>query len=171
MKQSKLLRRMSVAIVAVLLITMSVLSVTLAKYSNTFTGTSTGKVLKWEITANEAQSTFTVDAGNLCPGMVDGTGKVQKEIIIKNSGEINADFTVTLGETQNKPANLNITLTQVKPEGVQADITVLEAGKEVKYILEYSWPYEGTDGTAQAGVSLTTTINVTATQVKVTPAV
>ncbi len=59
MKQSKTFRRISVAIVAVLLITMSVLSVTLAKYTTDFTGEGSRPIAVWNVNVND---TTTLDA-------------------------------------------------------------------------------------------------------------
>ncbi len=164
MTKQKTLRRVSVAVIAVLLITMSLLCVTLAKYTTQITGTSNGDVLKWSITVDDKNADYDITAVANADDLYPGMQTITKTIVIKNEGELDADLTVALTEGENKPTNLQITLAQVVEEG-QTAITVLGAGESVSYTLTYSWDYDGDDGSFQDAVDLVTTVKVTATQV------
>ncbi len=173
MKQSKTLRRISVAIVAVLLITMSVLSVTLAKYS-------TNKEIKGDITTKtwvidvkkDNSETLTFETFDAMPGM---TQKVY-EITVNNAGELNATFDATL-TANNKPANMTVALKKGTTLASATDVTGnAETNVElnvnstaVKYFVVINWPYEGTDNVEDAGKTLTLTFAVNATQVNPNP--
>ncbi len=201
MKQSKLLRRISVAIVAGLLITMSVLSVTLAKYTSSFDGTATQSVAKWAFTvdgATEGQfnATVSVDtptntnavaASKMAPGT---TGKFS--FVITNDSDVQATYTVKMTKTS-APTNVSFYYDQdfSKPFQIatETEYSFSTAGTTNDGALEKSdttgetitvywkWNYETSNGDVidtNEGIAhsdMVITIDVVGTQVNPTVAV
>ncbi len=156
MKQSKTLRRISVAIVAVLLITMSVLSVTLAKYTTTFTGTDSLTIAKWDVdvngtTAGKDTNQFTL---NLVPtttnynhvasdtnGLMLAPGASgQFEVEITNESNVDVEYTMSF-TAATKPTNLKFYYQTKSGETITRSDTVITNNSD---IYEYSFNSDGT---------------------------
>ncbi len=116
MKHNKLFRRLSIAIASVLLITTSVVSVTLAKYTSKITGTETGDIAKWGFTVDGADAktetweaaigrdavavTTAVAEGKIAPG-TQGSFK----FTVTNDSDVSTTYTVNMS-VDAKPTNL-----------------------------------------------------------------
>ncbi len=186
MKQSTILRRVSVAIVAVLLITMSVLSVTLAKYISGLEGDITGAAKSWVITLNNTAAnnenagspteiTETVMTSEAFPGMAEQV----YTFTVANGGECGATIDVELTNT-NKPTNMTVVLKKGDTAETATAVTdnketAVELGTSVtiKYYVVINWEFDtDEDGvaddvadTANAGDTFSFTFKVDAEQV------
>ncbi len=185
MKQSKTLRRISVAIVAVLLITMSVFSVTLAKYTSAKSGSLGATPATWVVTMEDDNKSTEKTLGDnfvLTPSANDviqpGMDEIVYKIKLTNASNVKASYVVTVDTTNaSKPTNMVITttnnLTGTLDEG---DTTAQTVTIEIKL----NWAYETnlTDGgitagdnvdMADVGIAFSIPVTVTMTQVNPNP--
>ncbi len=155
MNNTKSFRRVSVLVLALALITMSILGSTMAKYTSQITATYTNTAKSWSITANDNKTDFNLTAsGEAYPGM---TNEV-KTITVKNEGEVNAVYTATLNVTD-KPTNMSINMT--------GDITsvAIAPGESKTITVTISWPFgEDADDTTDAGSNIDFTVTIKADQ-------
>ena len=178
MKKNKMMRIASVLLVAVLLSTCAI-SGTFAKYTTTFSGTSTAKVATWDVEVEEADvttKTFTfniletikdADTGDeadatdndvLAARLAPGT-KGSFTITITNRSEVNATYEATLSYANNLP----ITFTVTNPNG-----NLSMTNGTVDIVVNWVWPYNSSDDEADmdlAGTDLTVTASIVVTQV------
>ncbi len=117
MKQSKTLRRISVAVVAVLLITMSVLSVTLAKYASVVTTTGTMDAASYEVNLKDGSDVEYLDTfaiaptgyTNLASGKIAPGTKGSFTIKVENAGEVDILYHLNLKATSDNTIPSSIT--------------------------------------------------------------
>ncbi len=160
MKNAKMFRRLSVLVVAVMLITVSVVSVSLAKFTNEYDVTTSVPTAKWEVDVNGVKtgsSTLSV-ADDMVPGVTKTFN-----IVIDNTGEV--DATINLAENTesqaSRPAGVSVTFSEndfeLTPEADAKTITVTVA-----------WEYDASnndDMSYAAGTGFDIVVDITATQV------
>ncbi len=157
MTKQKSLRRTSVLVVAVLLITMSFLCVTLAKFTTSINGsTNEITVAKWNFTADNATETFTItfDADKLAPG-----DKGSFTVALANASDVKASYTVEAALSGNAPKAMLVSVSE-NSSGT------LEENDSENATITWAWAYdqEGNDDNDwfnTSAYSKTITITVT----------
>ena len=176
MESNKDKKRKGLVIVLLLLfgLTAGYIAATYAKYAGTFNGSGNVTVAKWAFEDDNSDQTFTIDLdktydadtlvnGKIAPGT---SGSFVIELSNENT-EVGVDYTITLGNTTNKPTNLTFN----GGGTYTGTLTPGETGKEVT--ITWEWPYETTDGdaadTTDGEAANTMTVNATITGVQVEP--
>ncbi len=177
MTKQKSLRRTSVLVVAILLITMSFLCVTLAKYTTTIQGTGNATLADWVITANDKTDSFTVDLVNdRTNDAIDGTmlapgAKGVITVNVKNESDVPALYTVKIETTTGPKAlhyytDANCTMAYDTENGITGDLAFSETD-EVKIYWKWDFNEAGNDDnswTSEATDTFKATITVSAEQ-------
>lgn len=176
MESNKDKKRKGLVIVLLLLfgLTAGYIAATYAKYAGSFNGSGTVTVAKWAFEDDNSDQTFSIDLdktydadtlvnGKIAPGT---SGSFVIELSNENT-EVGVDYTITLGNTTNKPTNLTFN----GGGTYTGTLTPGETGKEVT--ITWEWPYETTDGdaddTTDGEAANTMTVNATITGVQVEP--
>ncbi len=130
MKNSKALRRISVLVVAILLITLSAVSATFAKYSTTITGSGDITTAAWAFTVsdNSEDYTFALTADKMAPG-----NSQTIDLVLQNNGEVDADCVLTLTAPTSTPDALTFALS--------AEEVTVKAGTTETITLTIDWEY------------------------------
>ncbi len=156
MTKQKTLRRVSVLVIAILIITMSLLCVTLAKYKTEIDANYSGTAYSWSITANDQTEDFNVSlTGEAYPGMTEKSYTIN----VKNEGEVDALLaaTITLGE--NNPENIEIALDKTYTA------EKIAVGETVTVTVTVNWDFgENVDDTPDQGKAVEFSINLVAEQ-------
>ena len=90
-----------IAGIAMMVFAIALSAGTYAFYQSTIKGTASGTIVAWECKAGGGASTFTLDLGNLKPGV---TKTVPVNLSVKN---FKAKFDIKLSGATNLPSNIN----------------------------------------------------------------
>ncbi len=176
MTNFKALRRISVSVLAVLLLTMSVLSVTLAKYVTKFEGKAEITKSEWKIQAkvdNGSETTQTnltlASEKKAHPGMED----ITFTITVKNTGELDGEVALSLKDAA---ASQSTTETQYKIKATykkdNSDVDITEDTKidlaksngEVVITVTLSWEFGDTEDEAYSSEQISIPVTITVSQ-------
>ncbi len=158
MNKQKTLRRTSVIVVAVLLITMSLLCGTLAKFTTKLEASDSVAIAKWNFTVNGSPSAFTFDLGDgpIAPG---STGTVVLKL--KNDSEVAATYNIAHELSGTKPTGLTVAADE-------ALTGTLAVGAELTVTLTWTWADSADDTTFASTTTgekqVTLKVTVTGTQ-------
>ena len=154
--KAKVFKGVSIVVVLLALVSCIILAGTMAKYTNTVTGTGSETVAKWDFTANDQKESVTIDlisgAGKLMPGT---SGSF--DIVLSNGGDVDVDYVITLAEATNAPRNMKFYKESTATADTKGDdlaisgtITgTLEASaSDVTVTIFWDWAFETEGGDA-----------------------
>ena len=90
-----------IAGIAMMVFAIALSAGTYAFYQSTINGTASGTIVAWECKAGGGESTFTLDLGNLKPGI---TKTIPVDLSVKN---FKAKFDINLSGATNVPSAIN----------------------------------------------------------------
>ena len=185
-KAAKIEKRNLILGIVMMLFAVAVSAGTYAYYQTTITGTATGTVVPWACTTQSSSSTFTVNLGNLKPGVAN---TINLALAVTN---FEATFDITLDNPVNIPANLkfyttgtasnqNNTSTCIKKSStdttctssnrpLQTTVDATATGSATTtYPIYWNWPIGTTSETPATSGAASIKINLTCKQTAKAP--
>ena len=177
-------RKSILVVILLLLVAISTAYVggTYAKYTAEVEGSGTATVAKWNFATDNAITSITInldgtiDASTLVSGKIAPGTSGSFSIALKNTSDVGANFTVSLGTITGKPTNLKFykdsTYTTEITPGSTTITGQLIAGDStgLSVPIYWKWLYETTNGDSAdttdgvAGASLTIPVTVSGVQ-------